>query len=426
MLSADLRASERRLKDRATAAAEKAKQKLEKEQIIAQRRHAREQALEEERSRQRLLLEEKQRLLEEQRQRQIEHNRGVLYNASLIAVPAPDSIATSKGIKRSADKILLPPSAGRLLLDQNASKNGAYFFELESQTGRKTHAGLLEFTAAEGFIALPQKVLRCLWGPDADTEFLEDTTSNTANEAIRVKVSYRRLVKGTKAVFQPRSAEFQSTVGDTIRDVLEQALLQHSCLTVGDWISIGDKDTGRAFDLRVRELEPESAVSIIDTELEAEVYPSVETEEKILQEEMEARKRAAEAAELARREAAEETSRLEVEEERRKARSKAQKEKEESLPPEPGSGAVDVITCLFRFPDGSRYSRKFFRESSVCELFDFVDSKGASGYEFGGIGYRLVTQYPRSVVEYEQSTAAGQAIGGVLNAGEVVLFLEPR
>ena len=53
-------------------------------------------------------------------------------------------------------QILLPPAAGRLLMDQDAPKNGAMFFELGS-LGGQTHAGVLDFTAPAGTVVLPRK-----------------------------------------------------------------------------------------------------------------------------------------------------------------------------------------------------------------------------------------------------------------------------
>ena len=41
---------------------------------------------------------------------------------------------------------------------QGAPRNGAMLFEVTTPGGCTTHAGLLDFTAAEGFIALPRKV----------------------------------------------------------------------------------------------------------------------------------------------------------------------------------------------------------------------------------------------------------------------------
>ncbi len=43
-------------------------------------------------------------------------------------------------------------------MQQDAYKNGPMFFRLETAAGSFTHAGLLEFSAAEGFVALPLKV----------------------------------------------------------------------------------------------------------------------------------------------------------------------------------------------------------------------------------------------------------------------------
>ena len=59
-------------------------------------------------------------------------------------------------------QILLPPSAGASLMGQDAYKNGPMFFQLTNAAGNRTHAGLLEFSAAEGFVALPRKVGVCL------------------------------------------------------------------------------------------------------------------------------------------------------------------------------------------------------------------------------------------------------------------------
>ena len=58
----------------------------------------------------------------------------------LLALPCP--------------QILLPPSAGASLMGQDAYKNGPMFFQLTNAAGNRTHAGLLEFSAAEGFVGL--------------------------------------------------------------------------------------------------------------------------------------------------------------------------------------------------------------------------------------------------------------------------------
>lgn len=226
MLGADLQASQRRLESRGREVAERARQKAEKERLAAERQAAR-AAKREDEARHRWLV---QLAAEEEERRQhaaeLEANNGVLYRAELTAVPAPESVAADKGIRRAADKarpaavvwwwlegrqggrqvfltavparqaqpaaaaarrcphllplalpqpctisgppcpiacphtqILLPPSAGAALMIQDAYKNGPMYFRLTAPGGRYTHAGLLEFSAAEGFVALPLKVL---------------------------------------------------------------------------------------------------------------------------------------------------------------------------------------------------------------------------------------------------------------------------
>jgi hypothetical protein len=55
-------------------------------------------------------------------------------------------------------QLQLPRSVGQLLMDQGASRNGAMMFEVKTPGGRVTHAGLLDFSSAEGFVAVPKKV----------------------------------------------------------------------------------------------------------------------------------------------------------------------------------------------------------------------------------------------------------------------------
>lgn len=159
-------------------------------------------------------------------------------------------------------------------------------------------------------------------------------------------------------MFQPRSASFQQDVGEDIRGVLEAALLQHSCLTQGDWLSV--PHGGQQYDLRICELHPEPAVSVIDTDLEAEINPSLETEEKIREEYEAAARRAAEAA-LATAAAAEKAeAEAAAAEQERLQREAYRLGKEQALPAEPPLGSAEpIVTCLFRFPNGSRHSRRF-------------------------------------------------------------------
>lgn len=410
MSSLELNTARKKLAQRSQEASEKARRKLEKERLLEERKKNREAAIEKDIQERRQLLERREQALAQEKERMQEMNHGVVYWGELQAVPAPESIASDKGIKRAADKALLPASVGRSLLEQQASRNGAYFFEITNSLGRKTCAGLLEFSSAEGFIALPPKVGRCLMGPDGDVD-----------ELGLVKVVYRRLPKGTRAVFQPRSAEFQSKIGDDIRDVLENCLLQHSCLTVGDWVTV--KHEGEDFDLQVKELEPEFSVSVIDTEMEAEVHPSVETEEKILQEELEAR-RLMEEREKAKREEEEFLAKQHKERIEYMARhAESVREKKESLPDAPcHDSESNTILILFRFPNGEKHTRLFRSSDPISHVFHFVDAMGANSLMPGS--YRLTSQFPRHVIE-SSSTQCLCDIDYFSAGGRCMLFLEP-
>lgn len=73
-----------------------------------------------------------------------------------------------------------------------------------------------------------------------------------------------------------------------------------------------------------------------------------------------------------------------------------------SLPPEPPAGSPEpVVTCAVRFSNGTRAQRRFMCASSLRCLFDWVDSLGAGGQDPDH--YRLISQFPRRVVESPSS-----------------------
>jgi len=61
--------------------------------------------------------------------------------------------------------------------------------------------------------------------------------------------------------FQPRLADFQRDAGDAVGDALTAALLTHAALSEGDWVEVPLGDA--TYDLRVLELRPSPAVSVI-------------------------------------------------------------------------------------------------------------------------------------------------------------------
>lgn len=80
-------------------------------------------------------------------------------------------------------QVSLPASAENDLTRQEASKNGAMLFEISAR-GKRTHAGVLDFTAVEGTVGLPTAMAQSLWG-SAATPSGQDVT-----------VTYRKLDRG--------------------------------------------------------------------------------------------------------------------------------------------------------------------------------------------------------------------------------------
>eukprot|EP00887_Chlorella_sp_A99_P003198 scaffold9.g3198.t1 len=482
--AADLQASARRLQERTRQLTERERARRERERLAAERQAVRQAAREEAERQRRLEAEQAEEQARagagtrgmaceagagdgterERREAALERNAGVWWEETLAAVPAPSGVAAAKGIRRAADKASRSgcpacgacsdcAEAGCPLMAQDAPRNGPMYFCLSAPNGRSTHAGLLEFCAAEGFVALPPKVIRCLFGPDAG----EDACAG------RLRVTYARLPRGERVVLQPREAAFHADLsaaeGDTLRTALEGTLLSHSALSVGDWVDVpapaapgggsgggggeaaqqeeeedggggggaagisgGQQQQRRGYQLRVVELQPEdqaraclaafvclrgwgrvaARVSLIDTDLEAEILHSMETEERIRQEEAAAQARAAAAAAAA-AEAAAAQAAAAAEREAAAAAAAARREARraaaaEALLEEPPINAgAPLVACLFRFPDGGRHARRFAAAAPLAQLFAFVDSQGAAGLDPGS--YRLVTQYPRRVFD---------------------------
>ncbi len=415
----DFRTAQKKLDARAKHATEKAQRKLERDRLIAERRAQHQEAVERELQNRRLAELAVQEREQEERERLIEANDGVLFRTELLPVVAPESVARERGIRRASDKVLLPASAGRQLVDQDAHRKGGggYFFELESlETGRRPVSSVLDFSAAEGFVALPKKVSRCLFGLGKKGGESREAESEECDwesmMAGRVKVTYKRLRKGTRCVFQPRVKEFQITLNANpsidIKVCLETCLSAYSCLAVGDWVPVilPDHDGPREFDLRVKELEVDGeavdACSIIDTDLEAEVHPSIETEERMFQEELRERQLKEERARAAREVA-------QVQEAETAARVAAMRDAATRLREvaEPAAGEAGVTLVMVRFPDGNKCTRAFRASDPVWLLFSFVDVNGASGLLPGE--YKLVSQYPR--VEIDVGSAREGAVG---------------
>lgn len=358
MLKSDFDYRQRKLEKEALVKAKEEKRK--RELAINRERQARKRQ-EELDAKKRAKAEEQQRLKEEEESRKEQlrqFNQGTFLETTLSPIPLPEETALALGIKRWVDKVQLPASVSADLMQQRASKNGALLFELTAENGHQTHAGVLDFSAPEGTIAIPPHVANCLW------------ESGTCEG--KVLVRYKRLLDGKFARLQPLKMGFHESVGEDLRDVLEQRLSQQSVLTEGDILKIHLPQEDTPFELKVVELEPSSAVKILDTDLEVDVLPSEEVESLINE-----RMKSTKAFHFTQRvthsikdEVVEPESipeKMDIDE--------VSHELPVELPEEVEESEKDVILCSIQLPDGSSLRRRFRREDSVSSLFQFLNAK---------------------------------------------------
>lgn len=122
-----------------------------------------------------------------------------------------------------------------------------------------------------------------------------------------VLVEFRRLEPGKFVSFTPKSSDFQTIVsasGLDLAALLQDTLMLHTTLSEGDWISVplplaqpaAEPGSGAPVGevshqwLQVCKLEPDAHVSLVDTDMEADVTPSQEFMERMAEEQEAARR----------------------------------------------------------------------------------------------------------------------------------------
>ncbi|TPX57837.1 hypothetical protein PhCBS80983_g03525 [Powellomyces hirtus] len=152
-------------------------------------------------------------------------------------------------------KIVLPNSAFVKLSSLHIS--WPMLFQLTNAAqDRTSHSGVLEFTAEEGRVYVPQWMMQTL--------LLE--------EGQFIDIKNVELPLGTFVKIQPQSVDFLEITDP--KAVLEQALRNFSTLTVGDIISFKYND--KLYDILVLEKKPEGqGISIVETDLEVDFAPPV-------------------------------------------------------------------------------------------------------------------------------------------------------
>lgn len=120
----------------------------------------------------------------------------------------------------------------------------------DPESGRETHCGVLEFTAEEGCAYVPFWVMRNL----------------NLEEGALLTVSNVSLPKATFVKLQPQSVDFLEVSNP--RAILEHALRNFSCVTVGDIIQIPYNN--KHFHLKLQDVKPSPAACIIETDCQVD------------------------------------------------------------------------------------------------------------------------------------------------------------
>nr|GMD92436.1 ubiquitin fusion degradation protein 1 homolog [Ipomoea batatas] len=145
-------------------------------------------------------------------------------------------------------RVTLPASALPLLIDMDVSYPMQFRIASYGDLGGKSsHCGVLEFSAEEGFVYMPQCMMNNLG----------------LNELDLVTVANVDLPKGDYLKLRPHTTEFLNKVKNP-KEVLEATFREHSCLTAGDTVVVCYD--GERFKVDVVETRPSDAVSVIDTD----------------------------------------------------------------------------------------------------------------------------------------------------------------
>ncbi|KAJ9448794.1 Ubiquitin fusion degradation protein 1-like protein [Diplonema papillatum] len=150
-------------------------------------------------------------------------------------------------------KIILPHSC----MEQLARMEITYpmMFEVSNpSTGKKSHCGVLEFTAHEGHVICPYWLMKHL----------------NVGEGQEISVSDTTLPRGTFIRIQPQQQEFIALSNP--KAVLESRLNNFSCLTKGDTILINYTD--RNYPINILECKvgdkEVNAISIVETDVKVD------------------------------------------------------------------------------------------------------------------------------------------------------------
>ncbi|ETW29174.1 hypothetical protein PFFCH_03374 [Plasmodium falciparum FCH/4] len=160
----------------------------------------------------------------------------------------------------NGNKIILPQTALNALARRHIS--WPMLFEVSNPyTDKRTHSGVLEFISDEGTCHMPYWMMQQLNLKEGDI----------------VRVTSVSLPKGTFVKLKPCSKDFMELSNH--RAVLETALRNYATLTIGDNIVI--HYLGKTYEIKIVDLKPAFACTIIETDVEVEFEEPIDHSEPV-------------------------------------------------------------------------------------------------------------------------------------------------
>ena len=324
----------------------------------------------------------------------------VLWKADLIC--RVEDVAAKRGIRtRRNDKIQVPASALRTLERCDRCEGAPFFYVKKGASLSKTddekeeegrYCAALDYQAEENTVVVPSELAKRLGLSTSSS-----STSFDDGRVLRVEFRSRELEKCEWVKLQPVSNEFSKFLTRhpeaDVKVALEQILVQWSCVHVGDAFEVDfsgfvssreDEDAStKTFTLKVVALKVEGGeedivASLIETDVEVDLAPSIEHDEVIerietLNRNDEEQKRNEREKKLA--EAKEARVRLERKEERKEKMRRFREAMAMKLPSEPPlSTSSNVLRIRISLPTGEAIERRFYDTDDVSSLFDFVSA----------------------------------------------------
>ena len=324
----------------------------------------------------------------------------VLWKADLIC--RVEDVAAKRGIRtRRNDKIQVPASALRTLKRCDRCEGAPFFYVKKGASLSKTddekeeegrYCAALDYQAEENTVVVPSELAKRLGLSTSSS-----STSFDDRRVLRVEFRSRELEKCEWVKLQPVSNEFSKFLTRhpeaDVKVALEQILVQWSCVHVGDAFEVDfsgfvssreDEDAStKTFTLKVVALKVEGGeedivASLIETDVEVDLAPSIEHDEVIerietLNRNDEEKKRNEREKKLA--EAKEARVRLERKEERKEKMRRFREAMAMKLPSEPPlSTSSNVLRIRISLPTGEAIERRFYDTDDVSSLFDFVSA----------------------------------------------------